>query len=68
MHRKPEKSNGLTSKVAIYLLMPFALVLVYVKCSCIGSQVQDSTPYKISLLFRTGAAVSGNYIDRRKHI
>jgi len=68
MYRNPGRIDYPTGRVAIFLLLPFAPVLVCVKCSCIGSQVQDSTPYKISLLFRTGTTVSGNYIDRRKHI
>jgi len=68
MYRNPGRIDYPTGRAAIFLLLPFAPVLVCVKCSCIGSQVQDSTPYKISLLFRTGAVASGNYIDGRKHI
>lgn len=68
MYRNPGRIDYPTGRVAIFLLLPFALVLVCVKCSCIGSKVQDSTPYKISLLFRTDPTASDNYIDRRKHI
>jgi hypothetical protein len=67
MYRNPGRIDYPTGRVAIFLLLPFAPVLVCVKCSCIGSQVQDND-HKISLLFRTGATASGNNIDRRKHI
>jgi hypothetical protein len=40
MYRNPGRIDYPTGRVAIFLLLPFALVLVCVKYSCIGSQVQ----------------------------
>jgi hypothetical protein len=37
MYRNPGRIDYPTGRVATYLLLPFATVLVCVKCSCIGS-------------------------------
>ena len=41
MYRNPGRIDYPTGRVAIFLLLPFAPILVCVKCSCIGSKVQD---------------------------
>ena len=47
MYRNPGQIAYPTGRVAIFLLLPFALVLVCVKCSCIGSQVQDTVTIRL---------------------
>jgi len=48
MYRNPGRIDYPTGRVAIFLLLPFSPVLGCVKCSCIGSQVQDKVTIKLA--------------------